>query len=152
VPVLILKHKKYVDTSFNPFFKGNLVRTANFYKVQRIRTVGCLLCCRISTNYVHSYCKHQLRAQSRQSAKPFLQSSELGLPHPLTRRQVCPPLVPGGWAHSLVAERGWGSPNSANSDEETNTVVLFINMYFVVKSKYLYLSGLIYSVRQLYTP
>ncbi len=30
-------------------------------------------------------------AQSRKSAKFFLQSSVLGLPHPLTRRRVCPP-------------------------------------------------------------
>jgi hypothetical protein len=30
-------------------------------------------------------------AQSRQSAKLFLKSSELGLPQPLTRRRVCPP-------------------------------------------------------------
>ena len=46
-------------------------------------------------------------AQSRQSAKLFLQSSELELPHPLTRKQV----------------RGWGSPSS---DEGTYTVVLYI--------------------------
>jgi hypothetical protein len=45
--------------------------------------------------------------QSRQSARLFLQSSELGLPHPLTRKQV----------------RGWGSPSS---DEGTYTVVLYI--------------------------
>jgi hypothetical protein len=45
-------------------------------------------------------------AQSRQSAKLFLQSSKLGLPHPLTRKQV----------------RGWGSPSS---DEGTYTVVLY---------------------------
>jgi hypothetical protein len=49
------------------------------------------------------YCKNSTRGQghpqSRQSAKLFLQSSELGLPHPLTGRRVCvplPPLVPGG--------------------------------------------------------
>ncbi len=43
--------------------------------------------------------------QSRQSAKLFLQSSELGLPQPLTRRRVCPlPLDPGGGAHSLARE------------------------------------------------
>ncbi len=46
--------------------------------------------------------------QSRQSAKLFLQSSELGLPQPLTR-----------WR-----ERGRESPNS---DEGTYTVVLFIH-------------------------
>jgi hypothetical protein len=39
--------------------------------------------------------------------------------HSLTRRQVCPPLVPGGGAHSL-AGRGGGP----NSNEGTYTVVL----------------------------
>jgi hypothetical protein len=33
--------------------------------------------------------KHTFRPQSRQSAKLFLQSSELGLPQPLTPRRVC---------------------------------------------------------------
>ncbi len=33
--------------------------------------------------------------QSRQSAKLFLQSSELGLPHPLSRRRLCPPTLCG---------------------------------------------------------
>jgi hypothetical protein len=44
-------------------------------------------------------------AQRRQSAKLFLHSVELGLPHPLTRRRVGPtPLVPGGVAHSLAGD------------------------------------------------
>jgi hypothetical protein len=69
------------------------------------------------------------RSQSRQSAKLFLQSSELGLPQPLTRRRVCPPpSVPGVGPHSLARE-GWESPSS---DEGTYTVVLFIYMYFVI--------------------
>ncbi len=35
----------------------------------------------------------------------FLQSSELGLPHPLARRRVClPPLVRGGGTHSQARE------------------------------------------------
>ncbi len=47
-----------------------------------------------------------LVSQSRQSAKLFLQSLDLGLPQPLTRTRVCPPplLVPGGRAHSLARE------------------------------------------------
>ncbi len=37
------------------------------------------------------------RLQSRQSAKLFLQSPELGLPQPLTRMRVCPlPFGSGG--------------------------------------------------------
>ncbi len=43
--------------------------------------------------------RNLVQAQSRQSAKLFLQSSELELPHPLTRWPVVvppPPLVPGG--------------------------------------------------------
>ncbi len=44
--------------------------------------------------------------QRRQSAKLFLQSSELGLPQLLTRRRVCPPPHPvlGGGAHSTARE------------------------------------------------
>ncbi len=44
--------------------------------------------------------------QSRQSAKLFLQSSELGLPHPLTRRRVCPPF--GSGRGTLACGRGSG--------------------------------------------
>ncbi len=52
--------------------------------------------------------------QSRQSAKPFLLSSELGLPQPLTRRRVCPPPPLGfrGEGHTRWQEMGWESPNS----------------------------------------
>jgi hypothetical protein len=46
--------------------------------------------------------------QSRQSARLFLQSSELGLPRPLNCRRVCPPLLwfgeGGGGPHAC----GWG--------------------------------------------
>jgi hypothetical protein len=67
-------------------------------------------------------------AQSRQSAKLFLLSSELGLPHPLIRRRVFPP--PGSVGRGTVAgDRGFGFPNS---DEGTYSVVLFICTYFVV--------------------
>ncbi len=65
----------------------------------------------------------QVRTQNRQSAKLFLQSSELGFPYPLTRRRVCTPssLVPGG--HTRLRERRWGG-GGPNSDEGTDTVVL----------------------------
>jgi hypothetical protein len=46
---------------------------------------------------------NQDRAQSRQSAKPFLKSSELGLPQLFTRRRVFPPVL-GEGAHSLARE------------------------------------------------
>ncbi len=63
------------------------------------------------------------KPQSIQSAKLFLQSSELGFPHPLTRSRVCPspPLVPGGGAHSLAGE-GVGESQFRRG---TYTVVLF---------------------------
>jgi hypothetical protein len=70
--------------------------------------------------------KTMVRPQSGQSAKPFLQSSELGLPHPLTRRRVCtlPPSYFGSWGggHTRLRERVGGG--GLNSDEGTDTVVL----------------------------
>ncbi len=49
----------------------------------------------------------------RQSTKLFLQSSELGLPQPLTRRRVCAsPLWFRGEGRTRWRERGWESPNS----------------------------------------
>jgi hypothetical protein len=41
---------------------------------------------------------------SIQSAKLFLQSSELGHPHPHTSRRVCSPIGSGRGAHSLAGE------------------------------------------------
>ncbi len=65
----------------------------------------------------------QVGPQSRQSAKLFLQSSELGLPQPLNRRRVFPPPPPRFWGGgTLAGQRGAG----------TYTVVLFIYTYFVV--------------------
>ncbi len=60
---------------------------------------------RLSTSYFWGIFS-LLVPQSRQSAKLFLQSSEWGLPHPLTRKQVCPPPFGsgGGGAHSLGDE------------------------------------------------
>jgi hypothetical protein len=66
--------------------------------------------------------------QSRQSAKLFHQSSELGLSQPLTRKLVCPPPPFGsGEGHTRWRERGWESPNS---NEGTCTVVwYYLNIY-----------------------
>jgi hypothetical protein len=51
---------------------------------------------------------HWYRPQSRQNARLFLQSSELGLPHPLASVPL-PPLVPGGGTRSLAGEGVEGS-------------------------------------------
>jgi hypothetical protein len=66
--------------------------------------------------------------QSRQSARPFLQSLELGLPHPSPAGERALPLVQGECTHSLGGE-GWGSPNS---NEGPDTVVLFVYLYHVL--------------------
>ncbi len=61
------------------------------------------------------------KVQSRESARPFLQLSKFGVPHPLTRRRVCPPpFGSGGGTHALAGE-GAGGPNS---DEGRDTVVI----------------------------
>ncbi len=65
--------------------------------------------------------------QGRQSAKPFLQSSELGLSQPLTSRRVCtpppPPLILGGEAHSLARE-GLGESQSRRGDIHCGTLYM----------------------------
>jgi hypothetical protein len=43
----------------------------------------------------------------RLSTKPFLQSSELGLPHSLNRRRVSPPPLVPKVGHTRLRERGW---------------------------------------------
>jgi hypothetical protein len=60
-----------------------------------------------------------MRAQSRQSAKLFLQSSELGPPplHPITHRRVCQvptPLWFRGEGHTRLRERGGGQFRCGN--------------------------------------
>jgi hypothetical protein len=71
-------------------------------------------------------------SQSRQSTKLFIQSSELGLPKPLTRRRVCPPppLVPREGAHSLARE-GVGESKFRRGDIHYGTLYC-IYMYFVI--------------------
>jgi hypothetical protein len=69
----------------------------------------------------------------RQSAKLFLQSSELGLslPQPLTRRRVCPPPSPGsGGSGTLAGERGVGRVPIPTRGH-TLWYSLFIYTYFV---------------------
>ncbi len=64
------------------------------------------------------------RAQSRQSAKHLLQSSELGLPQPLTHRRVCPPVL-GGGEHSLARE-GVGKSQFRRGDIHCGTLYIYV--------------------------
>ncbi len=70
--------------------------------------------------------------QSRQSAKLFLQSSELGLPTPLAAVECAPhPLVRGGGgrrAHSLAGE-GLGESQFRRGDLHSGA--LYMYKYFV---------------------
>jgi hypothetical protein len=80
---------------------------------------------RSSERYNNVY--YEYGPQCRQSAKLFLQSSELELPHPLARRRVCPPsLWFGEEGHTRWRKKGWERPNS---DEGTYTVVLYIHIH-----------------------
>jgi hypothetical protein len=68
---------------------------------------------------------YMLNPQSRQNTKISLQSSEFGLPDPLTRRRVCPPpppLVSGGKHIRRGGKGGGGDPNS-NEGTDTGTLV-----------------------------
>jgi hypothetical protein len=61
-----------------------------------------------------------------QSAKPYLQSLELGLPQPLTRTRVFPPpLVPVGGAHSLARE-GVGESQFLRGDIHCGTLYMYV--------------------------
>jgi hypothetical protein len=64
--------------------------------------------------------KDGLLAQSRQSARRFLQSSELGHPHSLNRKRVCPP-PPPHWFRGDTLAWEWGG---TNSEDGTCTLVL----------------------------
>jgi hypothetical protein len=59
--------------------------------------------------------------QSKQSGRLFLQLSQLGLPHALTRKRVLPPPPCGSGGAHLLAGKGVGCPYS---EEGTDTVVL----------------------------
>jgi hypothetical protein len=105
------------------FFFDYFIKTKTIVAIERHCTSVCVSLLAVVALVPYS------SPQSRQSAKLFIQSSELGLPQPLTRRRVCPlPPVLGGEGHTRLRERCWGSPNS---DEGTYTVVLFIYMYIV---------------------
>jgi hypothetical protein len=73
------------------------------------RTVNFVIKKQLNTNFYNGH-----RVPDFFSSRP-----NWDLPHPFTRRRVCPSLVPGG-THSL-GEEGVGDPSS---DEGTDTVVL----------------------------
>jgi hypothetical protein len=66
--------------------------------------------------------------QSRQSAKRFLKSSELGLPQPLTCRRVCPPPYGLGGGHICWREKGLGESQFRREDIHCGTLYI---LYFV---------------------
>ncbi len=76
------------------------------------------------------------RSQRRQSAKLFLQSSELGLPHSLTRRRLCPPpLWFGGGAgtHSLAGNEGGRSNSNEGGDRYCDTPGIYVLVALIFK-------------------
>jgi hypothetical protein len=63
---------------------------------------------------------------SRQSAKIFLQSSELGLPHPLTRRRVCYPTFGSMGATLACGKRGVGGAQFQRGDRHCGTLGKYV--------------------------
>ncbi len=78
-------------------------------------------------NYTCIVCAlHSLYSRSRQIAMLFLQSSELGLPHPLALRRVPPPpFGSGGGAHSLARE-GMGESQFRRGDIHCGTLYIYV--------------------------
>ncbi len=68
---------------------------------------------------------HCFQPQSRQNAKLFLESSELGLPQPLTRRRVSPPPGSGGRGVFVPARQatcmGWQDSTGVNYSPHSKT-------------------------------
>jgi hypothetical protein len=89
--------------------------------------------CRASHSCTNSsrkiYSRHYLEdqwPQGWQSAKPFLQSSELGLPQPLTRTRVCPPPFGSGGRGTLAGERGVGESQFQRGDMHCGTLCIYV--------------------------
>ncbi len=77
-------------------------------------------------------------AQSTQSTKLFLQSSELRLPHPLNRRRVCrgdcaPLWIRGGGEGTLACGRAGGGSQFHRGDIHCGTLGIYVLVYLVVK-------------------
>ncbi len=63
--------------------------------------------------------------QSRQSARHFLQLSELGLPHPPSTQAGLPPLA-SGVGHTCLRERGWGGVPIPREDRHCGTLGIYV--------------------------
>jgi hypothetical protein len=75
----------------------------------------------VSSVPLYSQARWQV-AQSRQSAKLFRQTSELGFaPHPLTRRRVCP-LAFGSRGDTLARGRGDGGSQFGRGERHCGTI------------------------------
>ncbi len=73
-----------------------------------------------------NYICRRVHTESRQCAKPFLQSLELGLPQPLTRTRVCPPPFGSGvGAHSLAREEV-GESQFRRGDVHCGTLYIYV--------------------------
>jgi hypothetical protein len=60
------------------------------------------------------------------TGKPFLRSSELGLPQPVTRRRVCPPLPGSGGRGTLAGERGVGRVPIPTRGHTCGTLYIYV--------------------------
>jgi hypothetical protein len=70
--------------------------------------------------------KDKVKAQSRQSARLFLQLSELGPSHPLTAGE-CAPLPPLLWGRdTLACAGGWGVPQFGRGDRHCGTLGIYV--------------------------
>jgi hypothetical protein len=82
----------------------------------------------VEVKYWEVYLKtiHHLQSHSRQSARPFLQSSELGPPAPSPAGKCVPPHLVAGWGYTLAlaCERGGGGIRIRTRG--TDTVVLYV--------------------------
>ncbi len=66
-----------------------------------------------------------MKLQSIQTARLFLQSSELGHPHPLTRRRVCSPHLIQGGTHPLAGQ-GVGGSQFRRVDRHCSTLGIYV--------------------------
>jgi hypothetical protein len=70
---------------------------------------------------------------SRQNARLFLQTSELGPPHTPPQAGECvPPPFSSGRGHTRLRERGWGGGPNSDEGTDTGTVCGTLGVYVPV--------------------